>query len=337
MPCVGDGGEERGERRHGGCNGGVLVDDVPDACVSDAGAAAGEGDDVADLPSYRYGVSEFTTWPWRFEQDVERYAALGVDAIEVCEFKLDDRRAAEQMALIAPRGLTISSVQPTVRTLFPGRMQPEPAEPEERMARFRRSIERLASFGDNVPFVTNTGNPPNGNIREVLTRAQQEYRALADFAQDHGARVALEPLNASTMNEESAIWTLQQAMRIVAAVDRPNFGVCVDVWNLWQNAEILDAIRSCGDRNFVVQVSDWQTPRSFADRYVVGQGIIPLPPLLRAIHDSGYRGPYVVEIFSQDVPDSLYDSDLHQLIRDNRAGLDAAWREAFGGEGDAVP
>lgn len=284
------------------------------------------------LPSYQFGISEFTTWPWRFEQDVERYAALSVDTIEVCEFKLDEQRAGEQLALIASHGLTISSVQPTVRTLFPGRMQPKPSEPSERMAHFRRSIERIAPFGHDLPFVTNTGNAPKGNIREVLARAQQEYRTLAGFAQDHGARVALEPLNASTMNEESAIWTLQQALRIVEAVDRPNFGVCVDVWNLWQNAEILDQIRACGDRNFIVQVSDWQTPRSFADRYTVGQGVIPLPTLLRAIYDSGYRGPYAVEIFSQDVPDSLYDGDLHQLIRANKAGMDAAWREAFGGE-----
>ena len=286
---------------------------------------------MAILPSYQYGVSEFTTWPWSFEEDVERYAALGVDTIEVCEFKLDGRRAGEQLALIAEHGLRISSVQPSVRTLYPGRMQPEPSKPGERMARFRRSIERIAPFGADLPFVTNTGNAPKGNIREVIARAGQEYRSLAEFAADHGARIALEPLNASTMNEESAIWTLQQAMRIVEAVDRPNFGVCVDVWNLWQNADIVAALRACGERNFIVQVSDWQTPRSYADRFVIGQGEIPLAPLLRAIYDSGYRGPYAVEIFSQDVPDSLYDGDLQQVIQANRAGLDTAWREAFSG------
>lgn len=286
---------------------------------------------MATTPIYAYGVSEFTTWPWRFEQDVERYAALGVDAIEVCEFKLDARRMDEQLALVEQRGLAISSVQPAVRTLFPGRMQPEPADPAERMAQFRQAIARIAPYGQNLPFVTNTGKPPKGNIREVLRRAEQEYRLAADFAADQGARIALEPLNASTMNEESAIWTLQQAMRIVEAVDRPNFGVCVDVWNLWQNADIAAAIRACGERAFVVQVSDWRTPRSFADRFSVGEGEIPLPPLLRAIYDSGYRGAYVVEIFSQDVPDSLYDGDLQQVIRDNRAGLDAAWAAAFGG------
>jgi len=43
-------------------------------------------------PPYRFGVSEFTTWPWSFEEEVERYAQLGVDTIEVCEFKLEEER-----------------------------------------------------------------------------------------------------------------------------------------------------------------------------------------------------------------------------------------------------
>ena len=88
------------------------------------------------IPSYRFGVSEFTTTPWTFEQDVEQYSRLGVDAIEVCEFKLDEQRMGEQLALIAQHGLTISSVQPKIRTLFPSQSQPEPSDPRERMALF---------------------------------------------------------------------------------------------------------------------------------------------------------------------------------------------------------
>lgn len=279
-------------------------------------------------PPYLFGVSEFTTNPWSFEQDVETYARLGVDTIEVCEVKLDDRRAAEQMALVGQHDLTISSVQPAVRTLYPSLSQPEPRDIHERMAMFRHTIGLFRGGARDIPFVTNTGIPPNGNIQEVFDTAAREYRALADFAREHGARLALEPLNASIMNEESAIWTLEQAMRIVGSVDRPNLGICLDTWNIWQNANIIEAIKACGDRIFVVQVSDWRTPRSFQDRLIVGKGEIPLPPLLRAIHQSGYRGAYSVEIFSADVPDPLWQADLSQVIRDSRAGLDAAWRAA---------
>ena len=80
---------------------------------------------TTDLP-FTFGISEFTTMPWSFDRDVERYAALGVDTIEVVEAKLDDRRFADQMASIAAAGLAISGVQAAVRTFFGSRMTPEP-------------------------------------------------------------------------------------------------------------------------------------------------------------------------------------------------------------------
>ncbi|MGI8825673.1 MAG: sugar phosphate isomerase/epimerase family protein [Chloroflexota bacterium] len=280
-------------------------------------------------PQYRFGISEFTTWPWTFEQDVERYARLGVDAIEICEFKLEDGDIGSRLTLIDHHHLAISSVQPAVRTLFPSQSQPEPTPLADRTARFRHTIDRFGTRAAGLPFVTNTGIPPNGNMQEVLDACTREYRALADFAQERGARVALEPLNATIMNVESAIWTLEQGMRVVEAVDRPNFGVCLDVWNIWQNADILDAVRKCGDRIFVVQLSDWRTPRSYRDRLIVGQGDIPLSPFLRTVHETGFDDPYVVEIFSGDVPDSLWKGNLDAVITESRAGVERSWNEAF--------
>ena len=278
----------------------------------------------------RFGVSQFTTTPWSFERDVEEYAQLGVDAIEVCEDKLNEKRFAEQLALVGEEGMEISSVQPSVRTLFPSRTQPEPKGLAERLGLFRRAIERVGPFAPGAAFVCNTGPPPEGDIREVLEVAGQEYRALADFAADHGVRVALEPLNPMLMNVESAIWTLGQAMRMVAEVDRDNFGVCVDVWNVWQTPDVVREIEACGERLFVVHVSDWRTPRSFADRRVVGKGEIPFPPLLRAIRASGYRGAYTLAIFSEDVPDSLWQANLCEVIAQSRDGLEKAWRRTGG-------
>jgi sugar phosphate isomerase/epimerase len=199
------------------------------------------------------------------------------------------------------------------------------------MARYRRSIETIGPYAHGVPFVTNSGIAPDGNIQELLGTAVIEYGKLVDFAGDHGVRIALEPLNVAIINVETAIWTLEQGMRPVEQVYRPNFGICLDVWNVWQNPRIEDVIQESGQRGrtYVVQLSDWRTPRSFEDRAIPGQGSIPLPRLLRTIHESGYDGPYVVEIFSGDVPGSLWKGDLVQLIRDCRAGVDRAWSEAI--------
>lgn len=289
------------------------------------------------MQDYQFGVSEFTTMPWTFEQDVEAYARLGVGAIEVCEAKLDSVRWQEQIVLPGGHGLAVTSIQPAVRTLFPSKGQPTPLDIGERLGLFRRTITRLAPSVPQAVFVTNTGIPPDGNIQRVWDTAIPAYRELAVFAADHGARVALEPLNASIVNIETAVWTLAQAMEIVRAVGHEAFGICLDCWNVWQNAGLLEAIKNCGDRIFVVQISDWRTPRSFQDRLIPGQGEIPLPAFLRAVRESGFDGAYSVEIFSHGVPDALWEADLEQVIRDSRMGLDLAWEASWLEKAEAVP
>ena len=278
-----------------------------------------------DRIPFPLGISEFTTMPWSFEKDVEHYSALGVQAIELCEQKLDEHRFAEQAAMIAVHGLSVSGVQPLVRTFFASRMTPDPLSIEERVARFRLSIERLARFAPGAPFICNTGAHPKGDMGDAMAGTIRELKALAPIAAEHGVKIALEPLNPTSVNVESAIWTVAQALDVIEATGRDEIGLCLDYWNIWQNADIAADIRRAGDRIFTVQSSDWRTPRSFADRIIPGDGVIPLGALLQATYAAGYRGACTVEIFSQDVADSLYDGDLDAVIQRSQAGMEAAW------------
>lgn len=271
-------------------------------------------------------ISEFTTRPWSFEQDVERYAALGIAMIEVCEEKLDPHRFGDQMAMIKDYGLNISAVQPMVRTFGASQMQPEPKIFKERVSRLRLSIERLSPFADGCPFILNTGAPEKGDIEAMIKTTVSELKQLSGFAADHGVRMAIEPLNASSMNTESCIWTIAQALEIIDAVDRDNVGICLDFWNSWQDADVEEEITRAGSRIFVLQVSDWRTPRSSGDRLVPGDGIVPIGKLLRAVYETNYRGACSIEIFSQDVPDSLYKADLNEVILRSKKGLEDAWK-----------
>ncbi|UNX56107.1 sugar phosphate isomerase/epimerase [Georgenia sp. TF02-10] len=277
---------------------------------------------------FPYGVSEFTTQPWSFEEDVAGYADLGVAAIEVCEVKLDPARADEQLGRVQAAGLTVSSVQATVRTVLPSASQPKPPDRADRLAAFRASVERIAPYAPGAAFVTNTGPAPGGNMAEALDRVVADHKELAAVAADNGVRIALEPLNPVSLNQETAIWTYRQALDVVEAVGRDEVGICLDLWNLWQDPDLVNGVQAAPDRVFLLQASDWRTPRSGMDRRSVGTGEIPTGRLLHAVYDAGYRGPCVVEIFSQGVPDSLYDTDLRELVRANRAGLEQAWQQA---------
>ena len=274
---------------------------------------------------FAFGMNEFTTQPWSFEEDLKNYAALGVETIELCESKLDPHRSDEQMALLKESGLKVSSFQPAVRTFGASRMMPYPQEPERRLARLEESMRRYAPHAQNVPFVVNTGAPENGDIMGCITRTVEALRHLCPLAEELGITLSLEPLNPTSINYETAIWTIDQALDIIRAVDHPALGLCLDYWNIWQQPDVCESIHRAGSLINVVQISDWRTPRSAADRRIPSKGCIPLHEMLHATWDAGFRGACAVEIFSSDVPDSLYEGDLSALITQCREMLDHIW------------
>lgn len=283
---------------------------------------------VPALP--KFGVSEFTTWPWSFERDVQEYADLGLQAMEVCEFKLDPQRARQQLEDLLQRGLQIASVQPRLHSLFPDQPRPEPRDASARMALLRQSIDLFAAVAPGTTLVTIPGAAPEGNYRLAFETALYQYKALADYAGERGVRLALEPLNPILMNVDTFLCSLPDAMEVVNAVDSPNFGVFVDVWHIWQEQNAARHIEACGSSIFGVHINDWHRPRHFGDRISLGEGCIPLPGLLRALHASGYRGVYTLEIFSSDhLEDSLWRGDLRALIQQNRNAFGALWQQAF--------
>ncbi|MFT8322129.1 MAG: sugar phosphate isomerase/epimerase family protein [Bacillus sp. (in: firmicutes)] len=274
---------------------------------------------------FSYGVNEFTTQPWSFEEDVKNYAQLGVETIEICEAKLDPNRASAQLELLSETGLTVSSVQPQVRTIMPSASQPKPSAVEDRLGCIRQSIERISPYAPDAVFVTNTGPAPKGNMADTIRQTIVEHQELASIADYHGVKIALEPLNPVSLNMETAIWTYKQALEIVQEVNLENIGICLDLWNLWQDNHLIEGINAAPELIFLLQVSDWRTPKSGFDRRSIGTGEIPTGQLLHSVYDAGYRGPCVLEIFSQNVPDSLYNTDLNKLIVDNQKALEQAW------------
>ena len=275
----------------------------------------------------RFGVSEFTTWPWSFERDVERYAAHGIDAIEVCEFKLNRDDYRPQLRSIGRAGLTVSSVQSTVHSLFPDSLAPSPADPDDRIRHMKRAIERIAPYvPPGTPFVVITGAAPGGNTELVYETCLTAFAELAEFAAGHGVRMAYEPLNPVLFNTDTALWGLDQALELVRQVDHPELGICLDTWNIFQTPDLHDVIRACGERIFLVQVSDWHRPRSGADRMSLGDGSIDNAAIIRTVREAGYARPFVLEIFSSEsLPNSIWRADLDAVLDKNAIAFVQIW------------
>ena len=284
-----------------------------------------------------FGVSQYTTMPLSFEQDIELYTRLGVSAIEVCEEKLSDDpgQAQDQLALVAESDLAVTSAQAYIHSPFPHAwtVEEDPKEPAGRFARLRKSIDRFteAFAGQNLLMVSTSGAAPDGDFRLAHQLARQHYREVADYAADRGARIMYEPLSPVLMNTFSFICTLREAMQLIEDVDRPNFGLLLDVWHLWREPNIAENIAQLGDRIFCVHLGDWPVgePRGSLDRVLPGQGLIDLAPMLKAIRSAGYDDVYCLEIFSsEEYPDSLWRADPAEVIETGREGFLKAWKSS---------
>ncbi len=78
----------------------------------------------------RFAVSEFSTMPLTFEEDLAAYAAGGAEGIGLAEAKLPEGRDDETLAQLRDSGLKATICLPAVLSILPVGLSPEPLEPE---------------------------------------------------------------------------------------------------------------------------------------------------------------------------------------------------------------
>ncbi len=279
----------------------------------------------------RFGLNEFTTKPLTFEEDLSLCQKMRVQWMEVAQNKLadDDKHARRQLESIADAGVKVCSVQPAVHAPFPERMAEQPTDPDERMKRFHEAIELVASSGlRDIPLVTISGRATDYDFRGAWERAVWLYKQAADHAAECSLKIAFEPLHPVLMNVDTFVCTLDDAMRLIDAVDRPNFGLTFDMWHLWPECDLLGRMREAMARTFIVHLSDWPIDgvRHVDDRVIPGAGRIDLGKLLDACETYGYRGVYCLEILSNEkLPDSLWRDDPKRVLEHSVRNLESIW------------
>ncbi|MEO5898568.1 MAG: sugar phosphate isomerase/epimerase [Ilumatobacteraceae bacterium] len=128
------------------------------------------------------------------------------------------------------------------------------------------------------------------------------FGALCDRAGDHGLVVGLEFLPFTD------VVSVHDARRIVEAADRPNGGVCVDIWHVERGVRDLDAIASLpGGRITGIQLSDGPHAPVNGDYYTdclenrlpPGAGAFDIAALLEAVRSTGCAVPLSLEVCSK--------------------------------------
>jgi D-psicose/D-tagatose/L-ribulose 3-epimerase len=112
-------------------------------------------------------------------------------------------------------------------------------------------------------------------------------RAAGEYAGERGVRIALEPISRF---ETYLLNRADQALAMVADVDLPNLGVCLDTFHMNMEEEApLEAIRSVGSKMFDFHVAD-------SNRRPPGQGAIDWSQILDCLDEIGYEGHLTAEV-----------------------------------------
>lgn len=272
----------------------------------------------------RFSISQITTLPASFEDDLRAYREAGAEGIGIWEIKLEEGREGEQLTALRESGLASTNAVPAVPSIAPIPI-PGPEDPAERVEAYCAGLGRLAPFEPSA-VVLLTGAGDRGDIVEGLQRIAAEARAL-------GLRIGLEPHSPRGGEGWTIANTIAETVQLIEEAGvAETVGILFDVWHLWDTDGLEEQLEAEIDRIAGVHVSDVREPtRSFADRSLPGEGVADVPRILRALDRAGWDGFYDLEIFSDNgafgnaFADSLWDVPPEELARRGRDAFLRCW------------
>lgn len=203
----------------------------------------------------------------------EHMQTTGIRYAEVSIGKPED--ADEWMKQAEPYGVHISSV------ICPCDVSSD--EGAESFAETARAVQRL---GAKIAFVSvHAGELP-------LSDVYRRLRRMGDIAGGLGVKVAMETHPDLITNGDVASRTMQ-------AINHPNVGINFDTANIYYYNEGTDSVtelRKVLPHVFSVHLKDTNgKPRTWYFP-TLGQGVVDFPEIFRLLLDSGFRGPFTMEL-----------------------------------------
>src|SRR5580658_7221181 len=169
-----------------------------------------------------------------------------------------------------------------------------------------------------------------------LPRMADRFHQLCTRAARHGLIAALE-----FVPQLTALKDLATATTVVAAAGSANGGVLLDSWHLYHSGGSPADVRALPAGSVVaVQLSDGpataatsRTATTF-ERELPGQGSFDLVGLIRSVRETGFAGPFGVEIFHPDFHALPLQTAADSAYRSARSISAAASRREHGDEHD---
>lgn len=237
---------------------------------------------------------------------VDACARAGIPWIAPWRHQFEDVPVEDAARAVREAGMRVSS-------LCRGGFFPAVTEDDRRKALDdnRRAIDEAATLGTDV-LVLVCGGVVNHDIRGSRQMVEDGIAAVAPYAAERGVKLGIEPLHPMFAADRSVVNTLRQANDMAARIDSPSVGVVIDVYHVWWDPDLEAAIEASRGRVLGFHVNDWIVPLPdvLMGRGMMGDGVIELRRLRRAVEAVGYGGPIEVEIFNQE----LWERDVDAVL-----------------------
>jgi 2-keto-myo-inositol isomerase len=240
-------------------------------------------------------ISEATTLPATFAEDVAAFASAGWPAMEVwltkLETHLQNNSAEATRRLIADTGIELAAA-----AYQGGLLLSQGEARREHFDHFKRRLEICQQIG--IPTLLIVADFAQRVDALLLQRAIVSLKQAAQWADGFGVRLALEFRAA-----DSFCSCLDTALTLIEECGEPNVGINLDVFHWWNGpSKTEDLERLFSDNLFHVQIADVAgVPRELAvdsDRIMPGDGDIRIAPILDYLQRIGYAGFVSLELMN---------------------------------------
>ncbi len=259
-----------------------------------------------DAPAYQDGASPWplalntsTIQPASLDEKIEATIAAGYDGIEPWDRELeayeeeggdlaDIRARFEEAGLIVPNVIGIWNAMPPAREAF-----------EDALPSMREQMRRAAAVGAERIAVVPT--PDRADID--LQYCAELYRELLDIGrEDYGLIPAFEFLGPL-----EGVHRFSQACAVAIDADDPDACIINDLYHMYRGGSGIEGLGHV--QGSLIGVFHWndvpaEPPReelSDPDRVLPGDGILPIPDILRTLERIGFRGALSLELFNRDL------------------------------------
>ncbi|MCX4739042.1 sugar phosphate isomerase/epimerase family protein [Streptomyces antibioticus] len=264
----------------------------------------------------RFSINQMTVKQLSLPELAQACAQLGVLNVGLWREPVQSCGVEATAKLIREAGLTVT-------TLCRGGFLTA-TDPTARAAALddnRRAVEEAATLGTDTLVLVSGGLPPGSkDLYGARERIADALSVLAPQAEQHGVKLAIEPLHPMYASDRCVVSTLTQALDLAERFPAHQVGVAVDTYHIWWDDRAPAEIARAGatGRIHTFQLADWTTPLPegvLNGRAQLGDGAIDLRAWQTHVEKAGYTGAIEVELFN----DTLWTRDGREVLAETAA------------------